>query len=105
MQEHQKRGRGALSRPAFQRIAAEEHCQLYFPVHGEQVVLLRSGLQVHLKRYMQSLGLAPLDDPTPAARETSPSAQEDQPSKEGTPAQDAPGKGAALGCSHHCPFP
>jgi hypothetical protein len=83
-QEHQRRERGALSRPAFLQIAAEDHCQLYFPQHGDQVVLLRSGLQVHLKRYMQSLGLvAPDEPPSP-----SPQPKESSPPPQGTPSQE-----------------
>ncbi len=90
-QVHQGRDRNAFSRPAFMRIAAEEHCQLYFPEHGDQVVLLRTGLQFHLKKYMQTLGLAPLDPPPPPSpgKEDPP-----PPTAESSPAPDTQGQDA-----------
>ena len=53
VQAHLRPDRSVYCRPAFVRIATEERCQLYFPMHGDQVVLLRSGLLVHLRKYMQ----------------------------------------------------
>ena len=53
-QAHLAADRGAVCRPAFARIAAEERCQLYFPQPGDQLVLLRTGLLVHLRKYMQA---------------------------------------------------
>ncbi|CAL8466956.1 g6492 [Coccomyxa elongata] len=84
LQVHQCRDRGAFSRPAFMRIASEEHCQLYFPEHGDQVVLLRTGLQHHLKKYMQTLGMVPLDDPP----QPSPGQQASPPPQTSSPAPD-----------------
>ena len=39
--------RNALSRPAFARMAHDERCQLYFPMHGDQVTFL-SPTSVHM---------------------------------------------------------
>ena len=39
--------RNALSRPAFARMAHDERCQLYFPLHGDQVASLSSA-SVHM---------------------------------------------------------
>ena len=40
MQAQLQGDRNALSRPAFARMAHDERCQLYFPMHGDQVTFL-----------------------------------------------------------------
>jgi len=37
VQAQMRPDRNALSRPAFSRMTHDERCQLYFPVHGDQV--------------------------------------------------------------------
>ena len=41
--------REVLTRNAFQRIALETRCQLYFPAPDEHVTLLRTGLLKHIQ--------------------------------------------------------
>lgn len=42
-----------MPRQAFTRVAKDVGCQLYFPYPGDQVVVLRTGMLMHLKAYMQ----------------------------------------------------
>ena len=53
MQEHVRREPGVLPRSAFDKIAKESNCQLYFPSPGEHIVVLRTGILQHLDKYMQ----------------------------------------------------
>lgn len=46
-----------LPRHGFTQMARNMRCQLYFPFPTEQVVLLRTGVLVHVNAYMRSLGL------------------------------------------------
>lgn len=46
-------------------LFARRRCELYFPQPGEPVVLLRSGVLLHLRRCMQALGLEPPDVAAP----------------------------------------
>ena len=48
-----------LPRHGFTQMARNMRCQLYFPFPTEQVVLLRTGVLVHINAYMRSLGLTP----------------------------------------------
>ena len=48
-----------LPRQGFNQMARNMRCQLYFPHPTEQVVLLRSGVLVHINAYMKALGLTP----------------------------------------------
>ena len=48
-----------LPRHGFTQMARATRCQLYFPFPTEQVVLLRTGVLVHIYAYMRSLGLTP----------------------------------------------
>lgn len=48
-----------LPRHGFTQMAHNMRCQLYFPFPTEQVVLLRTGVLVHINAYMRSLGLTP----------------------------------------------
>lgn len=58
-----------LPRHGFIQMAYNVRCQLYFPFPTEQVVLLRTGLLVHINAYMRSLGLTPpLDQPPSPAK-------------------------------------
>lgn len=50
-----------LPRHGFTQMARNMRCQLYFPFPTEQVVLLRTGVLVHINAYMRSLGLTPPD--------------------------------------------
>lgn len=59
-------------------------CELYFPKPGEPVVLLRTGVLLHLRRCMQALGLEP-PDAGPARAGASPR------SGPGSPARPLPG--------------
>lgn len=52
-----------LPRHGFVQMAYNVRCQLYFPFPTEQVVLLRTGVLVHINAYMHSLGLTPPEDP------------------------------------------
>jgi hypothetical protein len=47
------RNPGVLPRRAFTKLAQQARCQLYFPFPGDTVVLLHTGMLLHLKRYMQ----------------------------------------------------
>lgn len=51
-----------------------------------QVVLLRSGVLVHVKKYMQTLGLLPLDAPE---KPQAPESAEEAPAEGEEPAADA----------------
>ena len=42
-----------MPRPAFEKVAKDCACQLKFPFPDEEVVLLRSGVLQHLRKYMQ----------------------------------------------------
>lgn len=53
LQEHVEPQREMLTRVAFDRLARESGCQLQCPFPGEEVVVFRSGLVQHLRRYMQ----------------------------------------------------
>lgn len=44
---------GVLPRRAFTKLAQQAGCQLYFPFPNDNVVLLRTGMLYHIKRYMQ----------------------------------------------------
>ena len=46
-----------LPRQGFSQMARNMRCQLYFPYPAEQVILLRTGVLVHINAYMQALGL------------------------------------------------
>lgn len=48
-----------LPRHGFTQMVRNMRCQLYFPFPTEQVVLLRTGVLVHINAYMRSLGLTP----------------------------------------------
>ena len=48
-----------LPRHGFNQMARNMRCQLYFPYVTEQVVLLRTGVLVHINAYMQALGVTP----------------------------------------------
>lgn len=48
-----------LPRQGFNQMARNMRCQLYFPHPAEQVVLLRTGVLVHINAYMKALGLTP----------------------------------------------
>ena len=48
-----------LPRQGFTKMANNMRCQLYFPFPTEQVVLLRTGILVHINAYMRSLGFLP----------------------------------------------
>ena len=48
-----------LPRQGFTQVARNMRCQLYFPYATEQVVLLRTGVLVHINAYMHALGLTP----------------------------------------------
>lgn len=48
-----------LPRQGFNQMARNMRCQLYFPHPTEQVVLLRTGVLVHINAYMKALGLTP----------------------------------------------
>ena len=56
-----------LPRHGFTQMARNMRCQLYFPFPTEQVVLLRTGVLVHINAYMRSLGLTPPDADQAAA--------------------------------------
>ena len=47
-----------MQRQGFTKIAKDVGCQLYFPYPGEQVVLLQTGLLMHLQVYLQVCTLA-----------------------------------------------
>lgn len=47
-----------LPRHGFTQMARNMRCQLYFPFPTDQVVLLRTGLLVHINAYMRSLGFS-----------------------------------------------
>jgi hypothetical protein len=53
VQEYQKRDTGVLPRRAFSRAAKQALCPLSFPWPNDQVVVLRTGMLQHIKRYMQ----------------------------------------------------
>lgn len=57
MQEHMVVNSDVLPRHGFTQMARNMRCQLYFPFPTEQVVLLRTGVLVHINAYMRSLGL------------------------------------------------
>eukprot|EP00884_Botryococcus_braunii_P022264 jgi/Botrbrau1/8721/Bobra.0311s0031.1 len=81
LQDHMARKPGVLPRRAFTKIAQQARSQLYFPFPGETVVLLRTGMLLHIKRYMQSLQLIPPDKeptpPPPPVRQVGPPKEED----------------------------
>ena len=52
-----------LPRQGFSQVARNMRCQLYFPYATEQVVLLRTGVLVHINAYMRALGLTPNSAP------------------------------------------
>ena len=58
VQEYAVRQPGVMPRPAFERVAKECSCQLHFPFPDEELVLLKSGLLQHLRKYMQVLSAA-----------------------------------------------
>ena len=67
-----------LPRHGFTQMARNMRCQLYFPFPTEQVVLLRTGLLVHINAYMRSLGFSPHPhQPGPAAPSPHTDAQTD----------------------------
>ncbi len=53
VQEHVVRQPEVMPRPAFEKVAKDCACQLKFPFPDEEVVLLRSGVLQHLRKYMQ----------------------------------------------------
>ena len=53
VQEYAIWDKSVMPRQAFTKIAKDVGCQLYFPYPGEQVVVLRTGVLLHLKAYMQ----------------------------------------------------
>ena len=53
MQEHVRRQKDVMPRPAFDKFAKDNNCQLHIPRPGEEVVVLRTGVLQHLSRYMQ----------------------------------------------------
>ncbi len=59
LQEHMVTNSDVLPRQGFTQMARNMRCQLYFPHPTEQVVLLRTGVLVHINAYMQTLGLSP----------------------------------------------
>lgn len=69
VQEHMVPNSDVLPRHGFIQMAYNVRCQLYFPFPTEQVLLLRTGLLVHINAYMRSLGLTPpLDQPSSPAK-------------------------------------
>ncbi|KAK9803241.1 hypothetical protein WJX73_008882 [Symbiochloris irregularis] len=67
LEEYVAWGGSVMHRHGFTKIAKDVGCQLYFPYPGEQVVVLRTGVLMHLKAYMQALGLLK-DDPVASLR-------------------------------------
>lgn len=63
VQEHMVVNADVLPRQGFNQMARNMRCQLYFPHPTEQVVLLRTGVLVHIKAYMKALGLTPSTAP------------------------------------------
>ncbi|DBB03841.1 TPA: hypothetical protein ACH3X1_012936 [Trebouxia sp. C0004] len=59
LQEHMVVNADVLPRQGFNQMARNMRCQLYFPHPTEQVVLLRTGVLVHVNAYMKALGLTP----------------------------------------------
>ncbi len=59
VQEHMLVSADVLPRQGFNQMARNMRCQLYFPHPTEQVVLLRTGVLVHINAYMKALGLTP----------------------------------------------
>jgi len=59
VQEHMLVNADVLPRQGFNQMARNMRCQLYFPHPTEQVVLLRTGVLVHINAYMKALGLTP----------------------------------------------
>ena len=57
VQEHMITNCDVLPRQGFNQMARNMRCQLYFPYPAEQVILLRTGVLVHINAYMQALGL------------------------------------------------
>ena len=57
VQEHMLVNADVLPRQGFNQMARNMRCQLYFPHPTEQVVLLRTGVLVHINAYMKALGL------------------------------------------------
>ena len=53
VQEHVRRQKDVMPRPAFDKFAKDNNCQLHIPRPGEEVVVLRTGVLQHLSRYMQ----------------------------------------------------
>ena len=52
-----------LPRSGFNQMVRNMRCQLYFPYPSEQVVLLRTGVLVHINAYMHGLGLTSAPKP------------------------------------------
>ena len=78
-----------LPRQGFTQVARNMRCQLYFPYATEQVVLLRTGVLVHINAYMHALGLTP--DSAPPQQNGVPSSHTDAPT-DTDPADQAPPK-------------
>ena len=57
VQEHMVVNADVLPRQGFNQMAHNMRCQLYFPHPTEQVVLLSTGVLVHINAYMKALGL------------------------------------------------
>lgn len=50
-----------IPRQAFVKYAIDIACPLTFPIPGDNVVVMRAGLLRHIDRYMQLLGMRPMD--------------------------------------------
>ena len=59
-----------LPRQGFTQMARNMRCQLYFPYPAEQLMLLRTGVLVHINAYMQALGLHDSDSTSATAQPT-----------------------------------
>lgn len=59
MQEYMVREPGVMPRRAYTKLAQQARCQLYCPFPNDSVVLLRTGVLLHIKRYMQVRYLSP----------------------------------------------
>ncbi|CAG9463943.1 unnamed protein product [Pedinophyceae sp. YPF-701] len=55
LQQHVVHLESSIRRDVFQALKAAENCSLYVPNEGEDVVLLRSGLLLHLCKYQDNL--------------------------------------------------
>jgi hypothetical protein len=88
LQHHILAAPDLIPRQAFVKYAIEAACPLTFPAPADSVVVLKTGLLRHIDRYMQLLGLIPMDPPLlyqqhqqhqqPEEQQQSPDDQEDR---------------------------